>query len=130
MAKQLVFPSEFKDGMYRTPPTVSWDGHYHDNLWSHNGHLHTIAFQEGDNVYLRRTTGEMGALRRPWLFLLAISSLISLTTLTMVALVVHRSITFTLIVSGGLSFTPAYLIVKSCLYPEPREWRAIFHRDI
>lgn len=136
--KTLVFPSEFVDGMYRAPFTRVWKP-FDVIQFYHKGILHTEAFREGDNIYLRRTTGELGALRYKGLFLL---NMLCLALLFLAASVgtfqarVHNHDTpeHALLVGMGVGVLlfalPAYTIIKHCLYPDAKEFSRWYHRDV
>jgi hypothetical protein len=136
--KQLVFPSELKDGMYQPPFTRPYENGRYD-IWYYKGHLHTIAFEEGDNIYLRRTTGDMGALRYKGMFLLNFFCLVILVGMACIGTFQARvanhdtpdhAFTVSLVVSLLLFLPPAYAIIRHCLYPDRKEWRAFHNRDV
>lgn len=136
--KTLVFPSEFRDGMYRAPYTKSYRPGDIVQFY-HKGVLHTEAFREGDNIYLRRTTGDLGALRYKGLFLL---NFVSLTLLVALALAgtyqarvmnhdsPNHAFTVAVIAGLGLFLLPMYTIIRFCLYPNPKEFSRWYHRDV
>lgn len=136
--KTLVFPSEFVDGMYR-PPHKRLYKPFDSIQFYYKGKLHVEAFQEGDNIYLRRTTGDMGAMRYPWLFLLNFFCLVILTGLAVMGTFQARvmnhdnpnhAFNFALIAGGLMFLVPSYTVIKHCLYPDAKEFSRWYHRDV
>lgn len=136
--KTLVFPSEFVDGMYRAPYTRVYKP-FDVIQFYHKGKFHVEAFREGDNIYLRRTTGEMGAVRYKGLFLLNMLCLALLFLATSVGTfqirVMHHDVPeHALLVGMGVGILlfalPAYTIINHCLYPDAKEFSRWYHRDV
>jgi hypothetical protein len=138
----LVFPSEFVNGMYRSPVTKVYKP-FDTYQFYHKGKLHTEAFREeypgGTNIYLRRTTGELGAIRYKGMFLLNIFCLTIMAGMVVLGIYQARianhdnpnhAFTVALIVGMVLFLIPAYTVIKHCLYPDAKEFSRWYHRDV
>jgi len=136
--KVLIFPSEMKDGMYQPPVTKMYKP-FDTIQFYHKGKLHTEAFREGDNIYLRRTTGEMGAMRYPWLFIGNFFCISILAVMAVIGTAQARvqnhdtwdhALTFSMIAGLALFILPTYTFIKHCLYPDAKEFSRWYHRDV
>lgn len=129
--KTLIYPSKKIDGVYQAPMVQPFRGQY--------PYGYTVAFEEGDNVYLRRTTGDMGALRYKGLFPLGMISLLMLALMATIGTFEARvsngdkpdhALIFAMIAGLVLFLAPAYVIIKHCLYPDAKEFLRWYHRDV
>ncbi len=147
MKTTLVFPNERINGIYRS----AYAKEYRPNdtiQFYHNGKLHVEAFREkyfeedgsiSIFIFLRRSTGDMGALRYKWVFLFNLISLAILTAMAVIgtfqARVVNydkpeHALIFAMVMGVLMFLSPAYTVIKYCLYPEPREFSRWYHRDV
>jgi hypothetical protein len=137
--KTLVFPSEKNTNGVYLPPFTRVYKPFDTIQFYHKGKFHTEAFREGNNIYLRRTTGELGALRYPWLFLgnffcIAILTVLAVFGTYQVRVANHDNLDHAFlfsIIGGGLLFLlPSYTFIKHCIYPDAKEFSRWYHRDV